>query len=241
MWYYIHMKIITYYDFFYDKNFTYISKKVYDLLQSHTIQPVILAGGKNSRMNEPKALLTLGDLPLLTRIAQGMEDFFGRQPFIVTNTPEVFASFDYPLYGDLHPYHGPLSGLETALHYSKCPYIYVTPCDAAFFSVPLALQLCEALADSMKRDSRTPSEAFLPRHSLPDGRVVVEPLYGLYHTASQSAIQASLQAQTYAVRSALDHMAYTSISIKECEHTFLNINTREDLQFARQLFATKTK
>lgn len=236
MCYYYHMKSISYKNFFLDRNFLFISEKVYNLLQSHSIQPVILAGGKSTRMKEPKALLTVGEHTLLSRIATGMQEVFATPPFIITNTPELFDSFGYPMWTDLHPHHGPLSGLETALHYSRRPYIYVTPCDAAYFSVPLAIALCEELMEQTSATTTDSIQAILPAHHKKTGAISEEPLYGLYHTSCLPAIQQSLHAETFAVRSALDHIQYHTVLADAYEHAFLNINTPADIQYVRTLF-----
>ncbi|MDR2673133.1 MAG: molybdenum cofactor guanylyltransferase [Coriobacteriales bacterium] len=115
---------------------------------------VIQAGGESKRMGKPKALVTFCGVPLVCRGLKRLGSIADQ--LIVTSNDRASLDFLCPdvtmdkleLHSDIVDSRGALTGIHTALHYAKHPYVAIIACDMIFPSAPLLLAEKNALATS---------------------------------------------------------------------------------------------
>jgi molybdenum cofactor guanylyltransferase len=94
---------------------------------------VILAGGKNTRMGQNKALLTIGEKRLIDRTVGILKEIF-KEVIIVTSNPLEYTYFEATIVTDIFPDRGALGGLYTGLFFARSEYAFVVACDMPFLN-----------------------------------------------------------------------------------------------------------
>ena len=105
---------------------------------------VILAGGRSRRMGgAPKALLPLGDRPLLQHVIDRVNPQVDELLLSVERSSEAFEAFGLPQVEDPEPDGGPLGGLLSAMQKMSLghDWLLLVPCDAPFVPPDLAARL----------------------------------------------------------------------------------------------------
>ncbi|CAN7306661.1 molybdenum cofactor guanylyltransferase [Rhizobium sp. LjRoot254] len=194
---------------------------------------VILAGGKSSRMGEPKALLPFGQgqlidhvaarlTPQVTAIALNANDPSITLPGVAA-FPDLFT--DYP---------GPLAGIHAGLAHIRenepgATHAFMVPVDGPFFPTNLVETLAATLTG--------PADIALTASG---GRL--HPVLGLWPVSLTDRLADWLKAPpTLKVRAFLDGLPVHVTEFLFLEtplgplDPFFNINTREDLDHARKM------
>ena len=107
---------------------------------------VILAGGRSKRMGGAvKALMPLGDKPLLSHVIDRVQPQVGKLLLSVERPSDAFNAFGLPQIADQEPDGGPLGGLLAALQEIDpgCDLLLLVPCDAPFIPSDLAVKLLD--------------------------------------------------------------------------------------------------
>lgn len=107
---------------------------------------VILAGGKSSRMKYNKAFAEIGGRPVIDIIINKFVKTFD-ETLIISNDPEEYTSLGIPVYTDVYPRLGPISGIHAALYHAACDTVFVLGCDMPFMSMDLVSYMMEQLGD----------------------------------------------------------------------------------------------
>lgn len=94
---------------------------------------VILAGGKNTRMGENKAFLSINGERLIDRTFRVCKSLFS-EVLLVTNTPRSYLDLNLTIATDIEAGKGPLMGIYTGLLLARSPYIFVVACDMPFLN-----------------------------------------------------------------------------------------------------------
>ena len=92
------------------------------------ITGIILAGGKSSRMGENKALMKIGNRLVIEKLTDLMTSLF-QNVIIIANDSAPYNFLQLPIYSDIFPNKGPLTGIHTGLTYSKTHENFIIPCD----------------------------------------------------------------------------------------------------------------
>ena len=188
----------------------------------------ILAGGKSSRMGTDKGLVLLEGLPLIERITRQISHLFANI-FIVTNKPEEYSQFGYPMVSDLVKDVGPLGGIYTALDYDTHDYTLILSCDMPFVSQGILLYLLKAAEKH---------QAVVPRM---DKFSHPEPLRAVYRSDCQIEIYKYLQTGGRKVVGFYEAIDVRYVERGEIEkidpgaESFFNANTPQDLVKAARL------
>lgn len=176
----------------------------------------VLVGGKSSRMGRDKALLPFGDGTLAESVAKVAEASTG-QVFLIGD-PARYGQLGFPVYPDLTPGLGPLSGLQTALSLGKADWNLVVACDMPrIFPAFLDHLFHEAVHAWPDRDCIVP----LTR----DGRI--QPLCAVYHSSCLSRINEAIQANRLRVLDLIAEMRPLEVRWPDAR-TLLSANTPED-------------
>ncbi|HHW14914.1 MAG TPA: molybdopterin-guanine dinucleotide biosynthesis protein B, partial [Firmicutes bacterium] len=143
---------------------------------------IILAGGRNSRIQTKKALLSVGGRPIIERIIARLRPVT-EGALIVTGDPEAFAFTGAATTADVYPGKGPLGGLHAGLAASPSECSLVVACDLPFVSPELAAFLRQEAEEHPEAD------AVLPVWER--GR---EPLFAVYRKRAAGALAERLEA-----------------------------------------------
>ena len=150
---------------------------------------------------------------------------------IVTNNPEAYRYLNLSLFSDVLPERGPLGGLYTALSAASQPHVLCLACDMPFVIRPLIDYLISLISEG-------DADAVVPRLG-----GLVEPLRAIYARTCLAPIRAALEADQLALHKFLAASGLRVRFVEEAEidrfdsqHlSFININTTEDLEWARKL------
>ncbi len=185
------------------------------------ITGIILAGGKNSRMGEPKAFLKIENRRLIDRTLDIYREIFA-EIIIVTNDPLAYTEFsDAFIVTDIYKGKGALGGIYTGLFYSSHNYSFASACDMPFLSHDF-IQYMTALA---------------ARHDIivPEVAEGYQPLHAIYSKNCLTPIKRLITADKLKITGFYKEMRLLKVpeeKIKPFNHDgrlFQNINTPEDL------------
>ena len=187
------------------------------------ISAAILAGGENSRMDgKNKALLEIADETLLQKQIRILSDFFDDIFVVGKGIPQ---SYKVDLVSDIFPESGPLSGIHSALCFSKTDYVFVVSCDMPFLSP----ELIELMISEIKKN---PCEALVPRHSKG-----IEPLHSFYNKSIIEKAEIMLRKKDFRIRKIYKNInvSYFDVTLVP-EKIFFNINYPCDMIKAQSYF-----
>ncbi|SHH10913.1 molybdenum cofactor guanylyltransferase [Thermosyntropha lipolytica DSM 11003] len=106
---------------------------------------VILAGGKSSRMNfNNKAFLYIRGKRIIEIIRDKFVSFF-EETIIISNDPWLYEYLGVPVYRDVYPGLGPMSGIHAGLTYASHDAIFALACDMPFINMQMVDYMLEKL------------------------------------------------------------------------------------------------
>lgn len=187
---------------------------------------IILAGGRNSRMNgRNKALLIYEGERFIERQIKVMRSICTRL-IIVTNDPSsysLWAKGDIVSVPDLYVGHGPLSGLHAGFSHVESEFAWVVGCDYPKLSASAALWMLSQLKAS-------DYDAVLP---VVDGKHQM--LHGVYrpHRMLPSIIQ-RLQSRQYRLSGLLDSIHWLGLGESDWIGKGIDYHFTEDVDTPEQ-------
>jgi molybdopterin-guanine dinucleotide biosynthesis protein A len=189
---------------------------------------VIQAGGESRRMGQDKALVPFMGKTLIEYILQqirGMDS----EIIIISNRPEHYLRFGYPVYSDVFEGVGALAGLHTAIHYSANAFCLVLGCDMPFVNIRLVEKMLEIAAGW---------DAVIPQLGERDK---FEPFKAVYKKSCLDPIQFEIKAGNRRAISFFDSVRVRYFYREEVEQfdkellSFYNVNTPEQLIEAEKI------
>ncbi len=105
-------------------------------MKTGNITGIILAGGKSSRMGTDKALVNIGNKPMIEHIFNLLNRIFP-QIIISTNNPDRYVFLGSRTIGDEKSGLGPVGGIYTCLKAMNTPKAFVTACDLPYITEEL--------------------------------------------------------------------------------------------------------
>jgi len=196
---------------------------------------IILAGGKNKRFGENKALINIGGQTMIERVMERLGPLTDR--FLVVTAPdlpELGVSGRVEIIPDLYPGFGPLGGIYTGLESSESRLNIVVACDMPFLNIELL--------DFMLNESED-VDAVVPR--LENG--MVEPLHSVYAKSGLPVMKEWLDSNRLGVAPFLDEIRVRYIQHTELRkldpelRSFFNINYPSDLDTAIAMDAENSR
>ncbi len=190
---------------------------------------IILAGGKSSRFGEDKSNIRLGNKTLLDHTIDKIEKEFGEILIISNNKNYNFKNKKiYTVKDCIEGQLGPLAGILTAMKWAKenkknYKWIASFPCDTPFFDTKLISKL------KLKTKETSKKLIFLnsgkKRHNI----------FGLWSMDLIKTLEKDIKNNFRKVEIWADKVGYESININtEKFDKFLNINTKEDFEKAKE-------
>jgi molybdopterin-guanine dinucleotide biosynthesis protein A len=192
----------------------------------------ILAGGRNSRYGEHKALATVAGVPIITRIQRVLG---GVTPdlILIANEPERYEATGLRQRPDAIPALGALGGIYSALLWALEEGrrgVLAVACDMPFLDGRLLGRLLAGAGSG--------AEIVVPESP---GRRGVEPLCAFYATSCIPAIESQIARGDRQVIGFYDGLRVERIPLAEVrahgdpELLFMNVNTPEERERAEQL------
>lgn len=125
---------------------------------------IILAGGKSSRMGQPKALLLFDGEPLITHTVRLLQMIFA-DIVVVAAPDQQLPPLPVTITQDEVAYQGPVGGILYGLQAARGKLCFVTSCDAPFLNLSLISHL---LALSSEYDVVVPhwQDRLQPLHAI---------------------------------------------------------------------------
>lgn len=188
---------------------------------------IILAGGKNTRIEKEKAFIQLeGGPPLIVRIIELLRPLFS-ETLIIANNRNAYIDYGLPVVEDLIEGKGPLGGIFTGLCLSTSKYNFVVGCDMPFIEQSLIKFMLEGCEDYDV--------------VIPEIGGEVEPLLALYSKNCIPVIFEHLRRDNLKIREILEKLKVRRVGEREIDRfdpkrlSFFNLNTPEDQKRAEEL------
>lgn len=141
---------------------------------------------------------------------------------IITNDPRHYIHLKIPVYGDVYPQRGPLTGIVTALINSKTEWVFIAACDMPFLNEKII---------SYMASQRNGCDCIVPLHGMQP-----EPLMAFYSKktaskAEEALIRGQRKVQTFLTGRKVKYINDSEIkSLCPHDRTFINLNTPDDLR-----------
>jgi len=200
-------------------------------MSEDNILGAILAGGQSKRMGKDKLFLELNNKKLIEHTIDKVKKYLKKVIIITNQDNEFFSKNNLTAVKDcIEGQLGPLVGILTAMKWakenlSKCSWIATFPCDTPFFP--------ESIIKSFIEESEKKESLILCASS--HGRK--HNIFGLWSLDLYDKLKDDLINKK--VRKVQDWTEKNKIKNLEFEFKdydpFFNINTKEDLEFAKKL------
>jgi len=200
-------------------------------MSEHNILGAILAGGQSKRMGKDKLFLEFNNKKLIEHTIDKVKKYLKKVIIITNQDNEFFSKNNLTTVKDcIEGQLGPLVGILTAMKWakenlSKCTWIATFPCDTPFFP--------ESIIKSFIEESKKKESLILCASS--HGRK--HNIFGLWSLDLYEKLKDDLINKK--VRKVQDWTEKNKIKNLEFKFKdydpFFNINTLEDLKFAKKL------
>ena len=205
-------------------------------MSEHNILGAVLAGGQSKRMGKDKLFLELNNKKLIEHTIDKVKKYLKKIIIITNQDNEFFFKNNLTTVKDcIEGQLGPLVGILTAMKWakenlSKCSWIATFPCDTPFFP--------ESIIKSFIEESKKKESLILCASS--HGRK--HNIFGLWSLDLYDKLEHDLinkkirKVQDWTEKNKIKNLEFKFIDYDP----FFNINTEEDLAFAKKL-STKIK
>jgi len=200
-------------------------------MSEHNILGTILAGGQSKRMGKDKLFLELNNKKLIEHTLDKVKKYLKKIIIITNQDNKFFFENNLTTVKDcVEGQLGPLVGILTAMKWakenlSKCSWIATFPCDTPFFP--------ESIIESFIEESEKKESLILCASS--HGRK--HNIFGLWSLDLYDKLKDDLinkkvrKVQDWTEKNKIKNLEFT---FKDYD-PFFNINTEEDLEFAKKL------
>jgi molybdopterin-guanine dinucleotide biosynthesis protein A len=183
-------------------------------MKNQIINPIILAGGKSSRMGQNKALLMINGKTIIENICQSLMEVGKTIHIVVANLedhPYRFLTKTYPIVfvQDEYQGKGPLAGIHAGLKAIPAGYGFFIACDMPNFSPVVFNYMTQNIKES---------KAIL---------FYRQPLFAIYHKELETIAQNLLEAEKLKLSSFIELIDPKILEIDH-EDTFVNLNTYQE-------------
>ncbi len=192
-----------------------------------SVSGIVLAGGESRRMGGVnKALLKIGDLPIIERVTRILSRVLPHV-IVITNTPEDFRFLGLPMFQDLRPGYGALGGLYTGLKECAPDFGFLVACDMPF--------LCAGIIEHMMRRTQH-YDVIVPRL-----RGKLEPLHAIYSKTCLPVVEDLMNNDDLKIINFFNRVRVLELDEKDLLSLdpdlrfIMNLNTTQDLERAQKI------
>ena len=187
-------------------------------MSNPTIGCAILAGGKNSRMGQDKALLTYGDTCFIQKLCEELDCF--EEKYIARGSLLDCVKEDLMRVDDIYLERGPIGGIHAVLSTCTAEAIFFTSCDMPLLQRGLVEKICGLLEEE--------TDAVIAVSA--DGRI--HPLCGVYRKSVAALLEQQILSGNNRLMKALEQLQVVYLKLDEKESQSLwNINTPEEYEY----------
>ena len=200
-------------------------------MNEHNILGSILAGGKSKRMGEDKLFLNLNNKTLIEHTINKVKKYFKELIIITNKENEFFVKNNLTTVKDcIEGQLGPLVGILTAMKWAKenspkSSWIASFPCDTPFFPESIISKFIE---ESKKKESLILCASSHGRKHNIFGLWSLDLYDKLYNDLVNNKVR---KVQDWTQTNNIKNLEF---KFKDYD-PFFNINTTEDLEFAKKL------
>lgn len=198
---------------------------------------VVLAGGLSRRLGHDKRRLRLWGTagPTLLEHTLAIVGALCADVVVVLNDPEAWPGLTARLVGDQFPDGGALGGIYSGLQEAREQYALVVACDMPLLNAPLLTAMLARPRDY---------DALVPRSLQPGAArngLDLEPLHAIYGKGCLGPMHAALTTGRRRIAAFFPEVRMAYLEPDEIRrydpagHSFLNINTVEQMADVRQL------
>ena len=193
--------------------------------KTQNITAVILAGGQGSRLGGvDKGLIELDKIPLVEHLINRIQPQVSEIIISANRHISDYKKFGFSVYkDDIDDYAGPLAGILKALQKSQSEWLLVVPADCPFVASDLASRLIENIKNN--------------KIAIPDDGKYLHPTFALIHKSLDNSLNNFLTQGERKARVWMQQQAHTIVDFSDQAESFININTEDELQNAKQHFA----
>ena len=202
-------------------------------MSEDNILGAILAGGQSKRMGKDKLFLELNNKKLIEHTIDKVKKYFKKVIIITSQENEFFSKNNLITVKDcIEGQLGPLVGILTAMKWAKenlnkCSWIATFPCDTPFFPDSIIKSFIE---ESKKRESLILCASSHGRKHNIFGLWSLD----LYEKLENDLIDKKIRkVQDWTEKNEIKNLEF---KFKDYD-PFFNINTKQDLEFAKKLSA----
>lgn len=200
---------------------------MYEYLEK--LQPVILAGGDDSRMGSSKALAPFEDRTLIENIYTLLDYSFERSPLVVTNDRHNFdgidALQDATIVEDVYPGHKVLGAVASAFDYTDAENIFAIGVNMPFICLPLINKMAFHIQMA---------DAVVP---IQDGKDIC--LHAVYNRRLVPIMHKKIEAGEVLLHSFFPEIDLVQIQVRKDLHEdviFCDIHTPADLKLVEEQY-----
>lgn len=192
---------------------------------------ILLAGGKSRRMGIDKRFLKLGGDTLVRRALSVYERLFTEILIVVAEPVPELSDMEHQVVTDLIPNCAALGALYTGLSLSRNPRVFAAACDMPFLNPDIIRHLVGCSDDD---------DVVMPKL-----RTGLQPLHAVYAKTCLSYFERMIANNNLSIQAVLgQNELQVRLVAEEVLRTFdpqllsfLNLNTPEDAELARQIVA----
>lgn len=194
------------------------------MLQNSGFSAVILVGGQSTRMGYPKYLARIGAQTVLRRQLNVLSTMF-TEIILVTNSAHLFRERPgVKVVTDLVANLGPVGGLFTGLKAASGLGIFLVGCDMPFLESKYIEELMVDF-DCEQQDGRIP---------ISSGGL--EPLHAVYSKRILKLVEAYIYEKNLSLNQLIKNSRCQTVDWSDRQtNIFLNVNTPEELEWAKSL------
>ena len=200
-------------------------------MKDNNILAVVLAGGKSKRFGEDKNHIKLGDKTLLEHVLSKISNRFREMLIVSTHPLKIKKTKNINIIPDCLNDFGPLAGVLSSMKWIKenqKPYKWIAtfPSDTPFFDTSI-------IEEYKKKADLSEGNLFFIRSNKKRHNI-----FGLWSIGLLETLEDDLIKNHYRkVEEWANKIGVKTIDIKMKNYdSFFNINTKEDLKIAKEIF-----
>jgi len=200
---------------------------------------IVIAGGKNKRINMVKPLINLGGKQIIIRINEVLKEMFSEIILVIRKNqsddiPNLGMAMGMHIVEDVYPDIGPISGIYTGLNESINNKIFVIGGDYPFLSRELILEMIQK--------SNNNKSVFVKNKN------IINPLHGIYIKKFwEETLLENIQKNKLSTREIINeninsentHLLKYEKFDKNFKNSLFDIDTLNDLKKAKKIIFSK--
>ncbi len=200
---------------------------------------IVIAGGKNKRINMVKPLINLGGKQIIIRINEALKDIFSEIILVIRKNqsddiPDLGMALGMHIVEDIYPDIGPISGIYSGINEAINSKIFVIGGDYPFLS--------RELISKMIQKSNNNKSVFVKNKN------IINPLHGIYiKNLWKETLLKNIKKNNFSTREIINeninnkntHLLNYETFDNNFKNSLFDIDTLDDLKKAKKIIFSK--